>query len=232
MSYGGSERRGVFVTGTDTGVGKTFVAAALVGALRRLGVDVGVMKPVASGCIRRGAELVCEDAELLRAAAGSRDPAGAVCPIRFAAPLGPSVAARLERRRVDLRRVGTELRRLRAAHNFMVVEGVGGLAVPLGRRSDVADMASATGLPLVIVAADRLGVLNHALLTVEYAGRKGLDVAGVILNRPDRRRDASQAGNADELRRLGVPLLARLGFCSSRASATRRLAGVARRLAP
>ncbi|MHC4915784.1 MAG: dethiobiotin synthase [Planctomycetota bacterium] len=222
--------RGVFVTGTDTGVGKTFVAAALAGAMAEAGADVGVMKPVASGCRRVRGVLVSDDARELARAAGLGEVPEDCCPVRYAAALGPSVAARREGRPVSLRRVMAAFRRLRRRHEFLIVEGVGGLAVPLTARTDVADMAAAMGLPLVVVAADRLGVLNHTLLTLELAARRNLRVAGVILNRPVARGDASRRGNAAELRRLGVPVVARVGYCRSPAGGARQLARLARRL--
>ncbi len=222
--------RGIFVTGTDTEVGKTFVAAALAAALGARGMDVGVMKPVASGCRRVRGKLVSGDAEALLAAAGCEDPLDDVNPVRYAAPLGPSVAARRERRPVNAKRITTAFKRLTTRHEFTIVEGIGGLAVPLSARLDVADLARRMGLPLLIVAADRLGVLNQVLLTLDYARRKGLDVLGVVLNCPARGADASKASNAGELRRRGVEVLARLGYCSSLESAARKLAPLARRI--
>jgi dethiobiotin synthetase len=223
---------GVFVTGTDTGVGKTFVAAALVAALKRAGVDVGVMKPIASGCRRIRGELVPDDARELLAAAKCDDPLEEVSPVRFAAPLGPSVAARSERRGIRLTSITSAYRRLRGRHDFMVVEGIGGLAVPLSKKADVAELARRMGLPLLVVAADRLGVLNHTLLTLDYARERGLELLGVVLSRAGRGRDPSCATNAAELARLGVPILARVPHCRSRAAAARKLAGLARRLQP
>jgi dethiobiotin synthetase len=229
---GSGRSRGVFVTGTDTGVGKTFVSCALARALARRGVRVGVMKPVASGCRRHGGSLISEDAEELLAASGSGDRHEEVCPLRFAAPLGPSVAARLERRRVRMAPVMAAFGRLRRRHQFLIVEGVGGLAVPLSARSDVAGLARRLRLPLLVVAADRLGVLNHTVLTLEYARRAGLEVRGVVLNRPRAGGDSSRRSNAAELRRRGVPLLTVLGHCRSPRGAAGRLAALARRLFP
>jgi dethiobiotin synthetase len=227
-----SERgvKGLFVTGTDTGVGKTFVAAALVHALKRQGVNVGVMKPIASGCRRVGGDLFSPDARKLLAASGVDDPLEDVSPLRFSAALGPSAAAGAEGRKLDLGRVRRAYRRLERRHDFMVVEGVGGLAVPLSKGQDVADLAGSLGLPLLVVAADRLGVLNHTLLTLGYAQARGLEVAGVVLNRPGRSGDASRSSNADELSRRGVHVLARLGHCAGVASASQRLRDLARSL--
>jgi len=223
---------GIFVTGTDTGVGKTFVAAALARAMCGLGIDVGVMKPVASGCVSRRGAMVSDDAEILTGAACVDDPDEDVCPLRFALPLGPSVAARREGRRLDLRKVHAALGRLRRRHEFLIVEGVGGLAVPLNGRKDVADLARETKLPLLVVAADRLGVLNHTALTLEYARTKRTEVAGVVLTTVDPSRDVSRTDNPAELRRMGVPLLAKLGFCRSIEGAARQLKPLARRLVP
>lgn len=222
---------GLFVTGTDTGAGKTFVAAALARALRARGVEVGVMKPVASGCRRRGGKLVSGDAELLRAAAGSDDPIEEISPIRYAAPLGPSVCARRERRPFEVKKVLAAFRRLSARHEFTVVEGIGGLAVPLSARLDVAGLARRLELPVLIAAADRLGVLSHALLTAGYARRRRLDLLGVVLTCTRKQADASRASNAGELRRQGLDVLARLAHCSP-AAAARRLGELAGRLAP
>ena len=224
--------RGVFITGTDTGAGKTFAAAALVRAMCKLGVDVGVMKPVASGCRRLRGRLVSEDAEVLLAAAGCPESPEEVTPFRYRAPLGPSVAAQLEKRPFRQKRALAVFRKLSKRHDFMVVEGIGGLAVPLSARLDVADLARALGLPMIIVAADRLGVLNHVMLTADYARRKKLNCLGVVLNRPAPAADTSRRTNAAELKRQGVTVLARLGFCRSVKSAALALGPLARRLAP
>ena len=194
------------------------------------GVNVGVMKPVASGCRRVRGELVCDDALELVRAAGLKGVPEDCCPVRYAPPLGPSVAARQEGRGFSLRRVMSAFRRVSRGRDFVIVEGVGGLAVPLGGGLDVADLAAAMRLPLLVVAADRLGVLNHTLLTLQCAGRRGLRVAGVVLNRPTGGGDVSRRSNAEELRRLGVPLLAELRHCRSSRSGARRLESLAREL--
>ncbi len=223
-------RRGAFVTGTDTAVGKTFVAAALARAMVAAGANVGVMKPVASGCRRVRGELVCDDALELARAAGLGGVPEECCPVRYAPPLGPSVAARQAGRAFSLRRVMSAFRRVTRGRDFVIVEGVGGLAVPLGGGLDVADLAAAMRLPLIVVAADRLGVLNHTLLTLQFAARRRLRVAGVVLNRPKGGGDVSRRSNAEELRRLGAPLLAELRHCRSSRSAARRLDSLARDL--
>ena len=161
--------RGYFVTATDTGVGKTFVTAALAAALRARGRDVAVFKPVQSGAL---ADDPSGDAALL----------GADCVYAFRTPLAPLVAARAERRQIELEPILERARRLQQAHEILLVEGAGGLLVPLADELDVAGLAVALGLPLVIVARAGLGTINHTLLTIEAARARGLEVAGVVLN--------------------------------------------------
>ncbi len=172
----------IFVTGTDTGVGKTVVAAGIAAALARRGVDVGVMKPVASGGRRRGTRCVSEDAELLRRAAGVRDPLDLVNPVCLRPPLAPSVAARVSGVPIDLRRVWKAYRTLSATHDCVIVEGVGGLLVPIRDCYPVARLVRRMGLPLVIVARPTLGTINHTALTVLAARTYGLAVRGLVIN--------------------------------------------------
>jgi dethiobiotin synthetase len=195
---------GWFVTGTDTGVGKTVVACALVRALRRAGRDVGVMKPAETG-VGEGGPL---DAQALRDAARVQDPIEEICPQRFALAAAPSVAAAHAGTRVDLARVRDAFRRLAARHDLMVVEGAGGLLVPLRDEFTIADLARDLGLPLVVAARAALGTINHTLLTLEAAVSRGLDVRGVVISH-----SAGPLSEADEhnlawLRReLGSALL-------------------------
>ena len=201
--------RGLFITGTDTGVGKTIVAGALAAMLRADGVNVGVMKPVASGCVRRREGLVSEDAEFLAQAADVLDPLDEVCPIRLAEPLAPTVAAARARTPLDLKPMWAAWDRLRAAHDVMLVEGIGGLLCPVTPKEFVADLAKRFALSLVIVARPNLGTINHTALTVEAARSRGLTVAGIIINRYDRdTEDVAQLTAPDEIQRVtGVPVL-------------------------
>ena len=153
--------RAIFVTGTDTGVGKTVVTAALALLLRERGVNVGVMKPVTSGCVERGDSLVSEDAELLAWAAGV--PLDNDCaPYCLRTPIAPSVAAARENVRIDFSRIGDAFERLKAHHDFVLVEGAGGLMVPLSGGLMVADLVLALKLPLLVVARPNLG--THPLV--------------------------------------------------------------------
>lgn len=174
--------RAVLVTGTDTGVGKTIVAAGLAAALARRGLDAGVMKPIATGGVHRRGRLVSADAEFLRRAAGVRDPLEWINPVCLEPPLAPSVASRLTRRPVDLRAVGKAFRILASTHDRLVVEGIGGLLTPLRERFTVAHLARRLGLPLIIVARPTLGTINHTALTVLAARTLGLNVLGLVVN--------------------------------------------------
>jgi dethiobiotin synthetase len=172
--------RGLFVTGTDTGVGKTLTAAALARFLAGRGVDVGVMKPVESG-VPDPAELG-EDGALLCWAAECEDPADLVSPYRLPEPLAPSLAAERAGVEIHLSRLVEAVRQLSSRHDFLIVEGVGGLLVPLGKNLLVADLARQLGFPLLIVCRAGLGTINHTLLTVEAARRRDLPLAGLIIN--------------------------------------------------
>lgn len=208
---------GLFVTGTDTGVGKTRVAAAIARELVAAGRKVGVYKPAASGCVRRGRELASDDAVQLWEAAGKPLSLDAVCPQRFAAPLAPHLAARAERREIDATLLRTGLAAWKDACEIVVVEGAGGLMSPLTDDEYVADLAADFGYPLVVVAANAIGVINQTLQTLIAAAvfRDGIEVAGIVLNRlrPADGSDPSLATNRAELeRRAEPPVLAEIGF--------------------
>jgi dethiobiotin synthetase len=198
---------GLFVTGTDTGVGKTRVACALVAGLVGRGLDVGVMKPVETGV---GAEGPL-DALALRTASGADDPLDDVCPLRFALPAAPSVAAAREGRTVELAAVRAAFARQRARHAWLVVEGAGGLLVPLDERLTMADLAGELGLPLLVVARASLGTINHTRLTLEAAEQRGLPVAGVVISHAGGALSGADAENLGALRAwLGARLCGEL----------------------
>lgn len=181
---------GLFVTGTDTAVGKTEVAAAVAALLHRQGRRVGVLKPVATGAARVGPDLRADDTDRLIAAVGGGIPPGRVTPLVYAEPLAPSLAARRTGRPLVFAEVlGATLEALGewalAGVEVVVVEGVGGLLCPLADDATVADLALALDYPLVVVARRGLGTLNHTILTVEAARRRGLRVAGLVLNTPE-----------------------------------------------
>jgi len=194
---------GYFITGTDTGVGKTVVAGALAAVLRRRGVDVGVMKPVATGCERRREGLVSPDAEFLAKAADAPEPLEEICPVRFAEPLAPTVAAARAGREVDLHPAWTAWQRLRRAHDVMVVEGIGGALCPVTPRQTAADLARRFNLPVLVVARPGLGTINQTAMTVEVLRSRRLAVAGIVINRYNRdTEDVAELTNPDEIQRV------------------------------
>ena len=174
--------RGFLVTATDTGVGKTVVTGGIAAALARKGVDVGIMKPFATGARRVGRGLVSDDARFLQRAAGSEDSLDLINPVCLKPPLAPSLAAELEKKPIDLQAVWSAWRTLKGLHSTMIVEGVGGLLVPLLPRFTVARFAQRLKLPLLIVTRPTLGTINHTALTVHAARSHGLRVAGLIIN--------------------------------------------------
>jgi dethiobiotin synthetase len=202
---------GLFITGTDTGVGKTHVAAAIIRILREQGARVGAYKPAVTGSHPGPDGPIWDDVTRLQAALGRDVAPERICPQRFHAPLAPPVAARLEGRGVDaaLLRRGIDCWNDQA--DVVIVEGAGGLLSPLTETESVADVAQDLGFPLIVVARLSLGTINHTLLTLEAARNRRLDVAGIVLNQPAAADpdDCSTATNAEELRcRSDVPILA------------------------
>jgi dethiobiotin synthetase len=172
---------GVLVTGTDTGVGKTVVACALTSGLVRTGLRVAVWKPAETGWDPSSAERL-SDAARLREASGSAEPLEAICRYRLSAPLAPAIAARLQGLTVDLVELGHAYRRRASGADAVIVEGAGGLLVPLSGRTTYADLARDLGLRVLIVAANRLGAINHTALTARVATSEGASVIGFVLN--------------------------------------------------
>ncbi len=168
--------KGLFITGTDTGVGKTVVAAAIALALKRRGVDVGIMKPVQCG--------EEDDAAFLAKAASVADELSLICPFAFKRPVAPTLAAKEKGMRIEMGEIKKAFNTLAARHELMIVEGAGGIMVPLSEEENyfVSDLAAEMGLPLLIVARPGLGTVNHTLLTVDHARRKGLDIHGIVIS--------------------------------------------------
>ncbi len=207
--------RGLFVTGTSTEAGKTFVAALIARALRAAGHNVGVYKPAASDCIKVGVDIVSEDATVLWEAAGRPLTLDAVCPQRFQAVLAPHLAAKAEGREIDSRLLRTGLEPW-ADSEIVVVEGAGGLMSPIGDHEFVADVARDMGYPLIVVVPNVLGCINYAMQTLIAAAcyGEGLEVAGIVMTHPEGfDGDVSTNTNADEIARRAVaPLLAMVPF--------------------
>ena len=197
---------GLFVTGTDTGVGKTVVAGAIAFLQRQAGKRVAVFKPIATGCRRDSGSgvasaalggmprlvshvfgdaprLVSTDAEFLAWAAESPHELAMINPVTYADPLAPLVAAQRTRQPIDFEAIVDTYYALTSKSDFAIVEGIGGLMVPLTEKLTVLDLAEAFALPLLIVARPVLGTLNHTLLTVAAARSRGLRIAAIVVNR-------------------------------------------------
>lgn len=193
----------LFVTGTDTNVGKTVVTCALARGLRAGGLDVGVMKPIETGVTSAGPE----DAIALRAAAGVDDPLDLICPLQFEMPAAPSAAARAEQRDVPLAVLDAAFGELGRRHERLLVEGAGGLLVPLDTKTSMADFAARMGLPVLIVARTSLGTINHTLLSLAACDERDLEVVGVVLSHATGPLSAADAANLEMLREALGPRL-------------------------
>jgi dethiobiotin synthetase len=177
--------RGIFVTGTDTGIGKTLVTVGLMRLLHGAGLKVAGMKPVATGASGPNGRLVNEDALLLQANASIRLDYNQVNPFVFELPVSPHLAAKNVGREIDLQRIRQVYEELAEVADCVVVEGVGGWEVPLNERERVADLVRVLDLPVLLVVGLRLGCLNHALLTGRAIDRAGASCLGWIANQVD-----------------------------------------------
>ena len=166
--------KGIFVTGTDTGVGKTYISCGIARAVRAGGINVGVYKPISTGDR--------DDAIKLIAAAGTVEPLEKVNPVFFKHPLAPLVSARLSRKNIEIPGIKKAYKELEKAHDFMIVEGVGGIYVPLKKNYFVFDLIKEFSLPVIVVAKPYLGSINHTLLTVEKLRSQNIRVAGIVMN--------------------------------------------------
>jgi dethiobiotin synthetase len=199
---------GLFVTGTDTGVGKTIVACALVRALLARRATVTVMKPIASGALRMPAGLRNEDALDLMAASRTLAAYADVNPYCFEPPISPHIAAEASKITIDIGLIVEHYRRLTAAADWIVVEGAGGWLAPISDHESMEDLAVALGLPALLVVGLKLGCLNHARLTRESIAARGVGFAGWVASAvdPEMRAVAENLGTLERL--LGEPALA------------------------
>ncbi len=213
-----SSPQGIFVTATDTGVGKTLVASALVVRLIQRGIDVGVMKPIETGVSR--ATKAQSDGVRLRRAAGSQDSLAEVCSYVFRLPVAPLSAARADRTTVQIATIMRAFRALSQKHTFMVVEGVGGVQVPITQQLNISDLIHRTKLQAIVIGRSGLGGINQALLTLHALRRRKIPVAALVLNqcRPVRTKIArvQEQSTVRLLRRLvGVPMVGPLPYSPS-----------------
>ncbi|TES47324.1 ATP-dependent dethiobiotin synthetase BioD [Halalkalibacterium halodurans] len=196
---------GVFVTGTDTGVGKTIISSGLAAVLKENGIDVGVFKPMLSGVAREDPE---SDTSLLKELSKTSLSHEEITPFQFAEPLAPYVAGLQEGRSVQLADVLSHWNVIYGKHEFFIVEGAGGISVPLGPDFLVSHLIKALELPLVIVARPNLGTINHTFLTVQYAKQMGLEIAGIVINGMGGSPDLAEQTNPSMIEEMcQVPIL-------------------------
>ena len=203
---------GFFITGTDTGVGKTLICCALLHGFAASGKLVIGMKPVAAGAAHGPAGLVNDDVASLRSASNVDAPLALVNPYCFEPPIAPHLAAEQAGAAIDLATIAAAYRRLAAIADLVIVEGVGGFCVPLNSGEDSADLAQRLGLPVILVVGLRLGCLNHALLTAHSIRAQGLTLAGWIANHIDPAMAAAERNVAALAERLAAPLLGHIEF--------------------
>jgi dethiobiotin synthetase len=196
--------KGIFITGTDTGVGKTFVACGLINAMKEKGFSVCPMKPVESGCRTSKGKLVPSDTNKLIRAAGVTEPIDLINPYRLKHPLAPSVAADIEGVKIDRRKILSAHNRLSKKYDMTVVEGAGGIMVPVYKKYLFLDLAKDLNIPVVVVSRPGLGTINHTLLTIEALRNKGLYISGVIINYSEKnRKGLSEKTNPEVIEKLG-----------------------------
>ncbi|MCK5171886.1 MAG: dethiobiotin synthase, partial [Planctomycetes bacterium] len=186
--------KGLFITGTDTGVGKTLVAGGIARVLSEAGHRVGVFKPVASGCRKEREGLVSDDAEFLAHCSNCDLPLSVINPVTFITPAAPVLCEGVERCAVDFEQIAVSYRCICKESDFVIVEGIGGMRVPISRGVDVGAMAAEFGLPVVLVSRPGLGTINHTLLSIDSIRAAGLRVAGVVISGYD----LATAGLAEE----------------------------------
>jgi len=205
----GQGTKGFFVTGTDTGVGKTVIAVALIKALHLLGLRACGMKPIETGCIREGDILIPSDGMFIKTIARMEENVRHVSPYCFESPLAPLAASEIERVSINFEKILFAYKDLSRLYDAVVVEGIGGLLVPIKRDYFVIDLARDFGLPLIVVSRLGLGTLNHTMLTVNYALKTGLDVAGIIMNSNHPQKETlAEDTNPDILKQISpVPLI-------------------------
>ncbi|WP_141432686.1 dethiobiotin synthase [Bacillus sp. 03113] len=196
---------GFFVTGTDTDVGKTIISSGLAAVLKEKEIDVGVFKPLLSGISR---EDPASDTSFLKQLSQTSLSYEEITPFEFKEPLAPYVAGKLEGKMVTIEEVLSYWEKIKGKHEFFIVEGAGGISVPLGEHFLVSDLIKALQLPIVIVARPNLGTVNHIYLTVQYAKSLGLSIAGIVINGISDHPDLAEKTNPKLIEDLcGVPIL-------------------------
>lgn len=201
--------RGIFITGTDTGVGKTFVAVGILRALREKGLNVCPMKPVETGCRKIKGKLIPQDTLRLIRASDVKEPIDLINPYAFKHPLAPSVAAELEGAVIRKKKILSAYDYLLNKYELIVIEGAGGIMVPIYKRYSFLDLIKDLDVPIIIVSRPGLGTINHTLLTIETAKKRGIKILGVIINCATKTKTGiAEKTNPETIERFGgVPVL-------------------------
>jgi dethiobiotin synthetase len=201
------------ITGTDTNIGKTLVGCGIASALTEMGKKIGVLKPVETGCEVLDGNLYPSDAMLLATYANSSDSLDQICPFRYELPLAPHAAAKLEKNHIDPATVKAHFDNHNHGYDLVIVEGAGGLLVPITATYTFADLAMDLSIPILVVVGSRLGALNHALLTFHYLRARSIPILGYVLNHPTPTSNLSIQTNPQSLSELtNVPCLGILPF--------------------
>jgi dethiobiotin synthetase len=220
QGWGLNRGRGLFITGTDTGIGKTLIAGAIAKILSQKGKNacpprrVGVFKPIATGCKKTKNGLISKDAEFLAYCANSKFGLDIINPVTFKIPAAPFVCQKAENRKVNLKKIAAAYKQICQKNDFVIVEGIGGIKVPITDKLDVLGLAKLFNLPVVIVARSKLGTINHTLLTIDAIRQAGLLLAGVIINGYDEKtKNFAEKTNAQIIEKLGkVKILTTVPF--------------------
>lgn len=176
------KKNGLFITGTDTGIGKTLVAGGIAYLLRQQGLKVGVFKPIATGCRHEREGLISDDAEFLAMCAETDYPLSIITPVTYKTPAAPITCIDMEKRPIDYEAIAVAYRYLCESCDVVIVEGIGGVFVPIDEQYTILDLALEFNLPTVVVARPNLGTINHSLLTIQAVRHAGLPVAGLVIS--------------------------------------------------
>ncbi|MFH1287200.1 MAG: dethiobiotin synthase [bacterium] len=200
---------GVFITGTDTDVGKTIVSAALAFGLKKKAVNIGVMKPIACGGVKIGNRFVSEDAIILKKTVDADDPIELINPVCFKNPIAPYPASLLENKKVDFKKIRLSYKKLINKYDFLLVEGIGGVLVPIKKKYFVIDLIKELNLPVIVVCRSNIGTINHTLLTVNALQLKGIKILCLVFNKTSlSAEDSSEKSNPDIINKLtGIPVV-------------------------
>ncbi len=212
--------KGIFITGTDTGVGKTYATAGLLNAMKKMGITSCPMKPVETGCDIQKGKLIPQDAITLINASGVSEPLDIINPYRFRHPLAPSVAAEMEKIAIKKQKIFSAYRYLLNKYDITIVEGAGGIMTPVYKKYLFRDLIKDLGLPVIIVSRPVLGTINHTLLTIEAARSRKINIHGIIINHAGRiKKGTAERTNPEIIEYLGrVPILGVVPYSQNPAS--------------